>query len=129
MLEPRAEDAERVCPHCQVFKTASTRHCVICHRCVERYDHHCQWINNCVGLRNHNIFVLLLFSLLADFGFGIAMTVLAWCRLIQAGDASCTFSLDLTCSNSLGEASRKCVALFLSGAVGLALTAGTLFVL
>jgi hypothetical protein len=29
---------------------------------VERYDHHCPWINNCVGIRNHRDFMIFLTS-------------------------------------------------------------------
>ncbi|XP_069093117.1 palmitoyltransferase ZDHHC12 isoform X2 [Pleurodeles waltl] len=34
------------------------RHCQSCQHCVRRYDHHCPWIANCVGERNHPLFVL-----------------------------------------------------------------------
>lgn len=49
-------DPNHLCPECEVIRTERSRHCNICNRCVERFDHHCPWINNCVGARNHGIF-------------------------------------------------------------------------
>ncbi len=44
---------KNVCSECQVIKTPRSKHCTICNKCVERYDGHCVWINNCVGVNNH----------------------------------------------------------------------------
>ncbi len=47
-------DPSEVCVECKVIKTLRSRHCNVCGVCVERMDHHCAWLNNCVGVNNHN---------------------------------------------------------------------------
>jgi palmitoyltransferase ZDHHC13/17 len=53
-----------MCPDCEVLRTPRSKHCAICNRCVDRFDHHCPWINNCVGIHNHNSFLVFIITLL-----------------------------------------------------------------
>ena len=48
-----------MCPYCVVKKHKATRHCLICRRCVRQYDHHCKWINNCIGRNNTRFFIFM----------------------------------------------------------------------
>ena len=55
-------EASSLCPDCEVIRTPRCRHCTLCLVCVDRYDHHCPWVNNCIGKGNYAqfyIFVVL----------------------------------------------------------------------
>ena len=49
-----------ICKICKEIKPLRTHHCSICGFCVIKMDHHCPWINNCVGQNNHRYFLLFL---------------------------------------------------------------------
>lgn len=53
----------KLCPTCQIVKSPRSKHCNVTNRCVERMDHYCPWLNNCVGIRNHNYFIVMVYFL------------------------------------------------------------------
>ncbi|XP_022114379.2 probable palmitoyltransferase ZDHHC11B [Pieris rapae] len=46
------------CHICNIYTSdKKTKHCGICNKCVYKFDHHCKWLNNCVGGRNYSAFI------------------------------------------------------------------------
>lgn len=43
---------KRFCETCLIMRPALGSHCANCDHCVKGFDHHCVYINNCVGVRN-----------------------------------------------------------------------------
>lgn len=54
------------CLKCSGPKPPRCHHCKVCRRCVLKMDHHCPFVNNCVGLRNHRYFILFLLELVVS---------------------------------------------------------------
>lgn len=73
-----------MCPECKIIRTPRSWHCNICNMCVERFDHHCPYINNCVGYWNHTYFLLFILMIVVNLLYNATLTI--WSLVIFVQD-------------------------------------------
>ena len=64
----KGKDGEKLklwCSICEVYVNNLTKHCGKCNRCAADFDHHCFWLNNCVGGNNYWLFYRLIWLYVA----------------------------------------------------------------
>ncbi|KAI5778390.1 DHHC palmitoyltransferase-domain-containing protein [Geopyxis carbonaria] len=61
---------DKICYTCNLQKPARSKHCSICRGCISKHDHHCIWVNNCIGHNNVRYFMLFLVTTNIYIGTG-----------------------------------------------------------
>ncbi|KAL2093047.1 hypothetical protein ACEWY4_010359 [Coilia grayii] len=78
------------CPKCCSIKPERAHHCSICKRCIRKMDHHCPWVNNCVGENNQRFFVLftMYIAIISAHALGLSGYQFVTCVRVQWNECS-----------------------------------------
>ena len=98
------------CEKCDIVRPPRCHHCKVCNRCTlqvrdgmqiclltrvlafthntffyitKQSDHHCPWLNNCIGLNNYRSFLLLITYVLLATGYGVGLLISPFYKTIR----------------------------------------------
>ncbi|CCJ30506.1 unnamed protein product [Pneumocystis jirovecii] len=104
---------ENYCIFCYLRRPLRSRHCKLCSRCVARFDHHCPWAGNCIGLKNHKSFIIYIVMLQIGIVLFIRLLFIHYGVLSISGlPKGCFVSSELLCKPFLLDSFTTILALW-----------------
>ena len=81
------------CPYCKCQKNIKVKHCHICKKCINGFDHHCNWIDNCIGENNVGRFIFFVLMIIINliFSYYIAFEAFVSREKLKPTDDNTTF--------------------------------------
>ncbi|UJR35867.1 hypothetical protein I4U23_028610 [Adineta vaga] len=78
------------CNICDANVTEKAKHCSSCNKCVYAFDHHCIWLNNCIGGKNYRLFLSMLILLVIGTLFIFINSLIQFIASFQTSSSAIT---------------------------------------
>eukprot|EP00743_Colponemidia_sp_Colp-15_P008551 GILK01009306.1.p1 GENE.GILK01009306.1~~GILK01009306.1.p1 ORF type:complete len:494 (-),score=42.34 GILK01009306.1:28-1509(-) len=72
---PIENESLHFCYLCKTHVGRQSKHCRLCDKCVHVFDHHCKWLNNCIGHENYRSFFVLILAVVLLTGLQLAVGI------------------------------------------------------
>ena len=69
------DKTNNLCIKCGRVKKQNTIHCVVCNLCIDKWDHHCYWLNACITKNNIRIFGFFFISIICFLFINIILSL------------------------------------------------------
>jgi len=68
------------CQTCHIYRPPRASHCKFCDACVRKFDHHCESVGTCIGERNYDYYLLLLFFIIGGSVYAFIIVIYIFIR-------------------------------------------------